>query len=976
MSEETDIWGADKIAMFREEFMAFLHVTAVNSKETGGGTILGKNIFGSQTRMLDGIFDGLSEGKHDIKILKSRQLGCSTFARAFAIFWLGVHDGLQGALILDTDANKESARREVESMIENLPAHIKFPRVKSKNRYGITLENGSKLNFLSAGNRKSKSGAGLGASLGLNFIIASEMCSWQNEDGIEALKPALSKTFPNRLYIWESPLALDTPLLTLHGWTTIGAVTVGDQVFDENGNATEVVGLSPVFDGRRCFEIAFDTGEKIISDAGHKWQVERRKPLSSHKPWSTNVVTTEQLNPALDRIWLGGPVEGIEHDLPIQPYFLGAWLGDGHNEAIRITCGDQDMAEMRSNLKRRGVECGPVTKFKGRAGGVFGIHGLMPTFRELNLISNKHIPEVYLRSSVSDRLELLRGLMDTDGSIVMQGNCLFTNSCRPLVDDVCELLSSLGIRYRTNWVYPGMKKFPNGKVYDCNPYAMIGFTAPAGMGIFALKRKLDRQNTGAKRTPRRNRVARILSVTECASVPVKCISVDTPTHLFKVGRTMIPTHNTARGPGLWQTMWEEALSDDITQKAIFLGWHSRHDQRLETGSALYRKYAEDAPTDKELERMAKVKELYGVDIDMEQLAWIRSVNDPDQSLEEDETEDPRKTQEQPWTADEAFQITGSTFFSPALLSKLMGKTSTNFQSYKFHHGTEFMHTAIEKARSLRETQLKIWEEPVSDAVYVIAADPAYGHDPLNNNSAVQVIRCFADKVEQVAEFGDAETPTSQFAWVIAALAGYYAVGPNGTYKNQVEVIIEINGPGESVFKAFKDVKLEVASPHLRKEATERGIKNIFQNVRNYVYARTDSYTRGDALMWKTSGQLKEASLERMRDFANQDILLIRSMSLLQEMQKVVRDGETIGAPGMQRDDKTIAMAMATRSWEDSLKRRLMSEGKTKQRDEEKRKVTPQDKFAIFNRHQIESMFKRSQMNRITAMKNARYKSWH
>lgn len=617
--------------------MAILKVTRINSKESGGGTVLGDNVFGSQTRMLDGIFDGLAEGKHDFKILKSRQLGCSTFARAFAIFWLGIHDGLQGALILDTDANKESARREVESMIENLPAHIKFPRVKSKNRYGITLENGSKLNFLSAGNRKSKSGSGLGASLGLNFVIASEMCSWENEAGIEALKPALSKKFPNRLYIWES---------------------------------------------------------------------------------------------------------------------------------------------------------------------------------------------------------------------------------------------------------------------------------------------------------------------------------------------------TARGPNLWQTMWEEACNDDITQKAIFLGWWSRDDQRLETGSALYRKYAVHPPTDKELERIAKVKELYGVVIDLEQLAWIRSVNDPDQSLEEDESEDPRKTQEQPWTADEAFQMTGSTFFSPALLAKCMGKTSSHFQSYKFHHGTEFMHTAIEKARSMRETQLKIWEEPVSDAVYVIAADPAYGHDPQNNNSAVQIIRCFADKVEQVAEFGDSETPTSQFAWVIAALAGYYAVGPNGTYTNQVEVIIEINGPGESVFKAFKDVKLEVSSPHLRKEVTERGIKNIFQNVRNYVYARTDSYSRGDALMWKTSGQLKEASLERMRDFANQDILLIRSMALLQEMQKVIRDGDTIGAPGMQRDDKTIAMAMATRSWEDSIKRRLMSEGKTKQRDDEKRKITPQDKFAIFNRHQIESMFKRSQMNRIAAMRENRYKSWH
>lgn len=587
--------------------------------------------------MLASIFDGLEEGIHDFKFLKSRQLGCSTFARAFAIFWLGVHDGLQGALILDSDANKESARREIETMIENLPASIKFPRVKSRNRYGVVLENGSKLHFFSAGTRKGRSGGGLGRSTGLNFVIASEMCQWENEEGLEALKPALSKTFPNRLFLWES---------------------------------------------------------------------------------------------------------------------------------------------------------------------------------------------------------------------------------------------------------------------------------------------------------------------------------------------------TARGPNLWQSMWEEAKTDDLTQRACFIGWWARDDQRLKTGSALYKKYAAEELTDKELDRIAAVKKQYGVDIDMEQVAWFRSVIDPNQKLEEDESEDPLKTQEQPWTEEEAFQITGSQFFSPAKLSDVMSRTvSSEFQSYKFYHGTDFFHTRIEKARSLREAQLKVWEGPVSSATYVISADPAFGHKVENNNSAIQVLRCYADRIEQVAEFADSETPTSQFAWVIASLCGWYGVGDNGAFRNDVEVIIELNGPGEAVWTAFKDLKNLVQSPHMRGEAQERGVRNIFQNVRNYLYQRADSYTAGNSYQWKTTGQLKEAIFYRLRDNLSEAVLTLRSMSCVQEMQRVVRDGDSIGAPGMQRDDRTFALAMGIRCWEDKLRRRMLAEGKTKQRDEEQRRVTPADKFAIFNRNQIENMFRKNKMARINQAREARYNNW-
>lgn len=630
-----DIWSKAKSEGFRDEFLAFLANVTINSKESGP-TCLGDNVFGSQTRMLDAIFEGLEDGIHDFKFLKSRQLGCSTFARAFALFWLGVHDGLQGALILDSDSNKEAARAEIMSMIQNLPAHIKFPRVKSQNRYGITLENGSRLNFLAAGNKKGQTNNSLGASLGLNFIIASEMCKWGNQDGVESLRPSLSKTFPNRLYIWES---------------------------------------------------------------------------------------------------------------------------------------------------------------------------------------------------------------------------------------------------------------------------------------------------------------------------------------------------TARGPNLWKTMWEEAESDDITQRTEFLGWWSRTDQRIKRGTALYKKYGTDDPTDKELERIAQVRELYDVDIDDEQLAWIRHTNDPEQKLEDGDLEDPTRLQEQPWTAEDAFQITGSTFFSPAKLSQCMASASPDFQSYKFFHGTDFFHTTVERSRSLRDTQLKVWEEPIANSTYVVAADPAFGHDEKNNNSAIQVLRCFADRVEQVAEFADSSTPTSQFAWVIAALCGWYGVGPHGTFTNQVEVIIEINGPGEAVLNEFRGLKSVVESPHLRKEASERGLKNIFQNVRNYLYARSDSYGTGNSLHWKTTGQLKEAIFERLRDFINSETLVIRSMAILQEMKDVVRDGSSIGAPGMQRDDRTFSMAMGIRAWEDKLRRRMLSEGRTKQRDEEQRRVTPADKFAIFNRHQLETFFQRKKMARISAARAESYKRW-
>jgi len=167
----------------------------------------------------------------------------------------------------------------------------------------------------------------------------------------------------------------------------------------------------------------------------------------------------------------------------------------------------------------------------------------------------------------------------------------------------------------------------------------------------------------------------------------------------------------------------------------------------------------------------------------------------------------------------------------------------------------------------------------------------------------------------------------------------------------------------------------VENPYYRREAKERGLANIFNNVRNYVYSRSDAMSGGHCWQWKTTGQLKEAIMERLRDFLNSEILSIRSQDLLTEMKGIVRDGSTIGAEGRNRDDRTFAMAMGLRCWEDKARRQLLASNKTKERDDEARKITPLDRFATFNRGQLDAFFAKKRFARIQKQAVERRNSW-
>lgn len=354
-------------------------------------------------------------------------------------------------------------------------------------------------------------------------------------------------------------LALDTPIPTPDGWTTMGEIEVGDYVFDEHGNPARVEFTSNVMEGHPCYEVMFDDGTSIVADEEHLWYTEARcfmgergealrgVPLAERGKWRKAVRTTKEIAETLrysngnyqsanHSIPLAGPLDLPARDLPIDPYVLGAWLGDGDSDCARITIGTDDIEGMTEALGRSGVAIkqGKASSRSPR----FRVGGLQVSLRSSGLLKNKHVPPEYLRASFEQRLALLQGLMDTDGYISpMSGQCEFSTTKRVLGVSVLELATSLGIKTR---MAEGRATI-DGR--DVGAKYRVTFFPPHDLPVFRLPRKLQHQH---QRHDRR-RLAGERRIVECrpvASVPVRCIAIDTPTHLYLAGEGMTPTHNT------------------------------------------------------------------------------------------------------------------------------------------------------------------------------------------------------------------------------------------------------------------------------------------------------------------------------------------------------------------------------------------------------------------------------------------------
>lgn len=364
-------------------------------------------------------------------------------------------------------------------------------------------------------------------------------------------------------------LALDTRIPTPLGDRTMADIKAGDFVFDENGKPVEVLAISEVFKDRPCYEITFEDGERIVCDENHVWTIQTKScrrvnkyiPRTNRKTWAKNklndqaymnIQTFEMVEDFKRmrrdgkgaeykyRVPMAAPVEYSKKDL-FDPYTLGLWLGDGTRGDNRIITSVDDLPELIEQLTSRGIEIYGIKKYDSRPNvrevrlgeNNNNVNDVRDAFRNLDVWMNKHIPEEYFYGSVEQRLELLKGLMDTDGTCAKNGQCEFSQKDERIINGVSRLLSSLGIKHTVNDKYTKC----NGKRIHS---FVIRFFVDQDFSCFAYKRKHERLK---KHLNERMKRKSIIDIRRVENRDTKCIKVNSASGLFLCGERNTVTHN-------------------------------------------------------------------------------------------------------------------------------------------------------------------------------------------------------------------------------------------------------------------------------------------------------------------------------------------------------------------------------------------------------------------------------------------------
>lgn len=340
-------------------------------------------------------------------------------------------------------------------------------------------------------------------------------------------------------------LSLDTRLPTPEGWSTVAGIVPGQKVFDEHGKPVTVLAKSKVFN-RTMYKLVLGDGRELkVSEDHINTVIHRRQKRINGKRVSyldrRNLTTKELLGTPLfatrstsdknpkgreNRVWIPftRPVLYPAQDLPVDPYTLGLVLGDGGLD--RIT-GFYHLyahkADMPFYLTQIPTPCSPVLgKVDDPNAARIGLLGLGSLFRELGVNTHgndKKVPEQYKLGSVSQRLSLLQGLMDTDGTVYKNGCCSFTSNSRQLADDVQELIFSLGGSANVS---------PMNAAWRVN----ISCNQP----LFRLPRKASRQHRKClERIP-------VIAIEPIPTESSQCLMVDSVERTFLAGDYVV-THN-------------------------------------------------------------------------------------------------------------------------------------------------------------------------------------------------------------------------------------------------------------------------------------------------------------------------------------------------------------------------------------------------------------------------------------------------
>lgn len=344
---------------------------------------------------------------------------------------------------------------------------------------------------------------------------------------------------------------LDSTVWTKEGKFKFGDLKIGDKIYDDSGELTTVNGIFPQ-GVKDIYEIEFSDGSKVKCCKEHLWTIEK---YGKEKTIELQEIEKDLLSKRGDTnyyVKVNQPVNYPSKNLKMDPYLMGILIGDGgiKNSSIIVSNKDEEVIEYLYSIEDKDIKIVKCVNNKydyriskkSKNGGVRNKY--KEILEECNLLGKgsdeKFIPVEYLYGSIDQRISLLQGLMDTDGTS-FRNRPSFTTTSERLSRDFKELCNSLGIicsisvKDKNYYTYNGEKR-KGKKSYNIRLYLKNDYPYP----IFRIKRKQDliknkKFDWGSKRGIRK--------ITHIGKEETQCISVSNESRLYLTDN-YIPTHNT------------------------------------------------------------------------------------------------------------------------------------------------------------------------------------------------------------------------------------------------------------------------------------------------------------------------------------------------------------------------------------------------------------------------------------------------
>jgi predicted phage terminase large subunit-like protein len=318
---------------------------------------------------------------------------------------------------------------------------------------------------------------------------------------------------------------------TPDGWRRHGDLAVGDKVYHPSGRPIVVVAVHT--DGQASMRVETIDGGSVVVHPAHEWTVFDRA-CGQWRTLETRELAGRKLKSGgryTIMLPSRGALKGGHVDLPMDPYTLGVWLGDGSTTKGAITHHADDHYDLPYEVSSSQVHpsTGVITDY---------YVGLKADLRRAGVFGDKHIPDAYLWADAQSRWDLLCGLIDTDGSIDERGQLLFANVNERLAEGVAQLIRSFGYRAGGREISP---RTSTSGIVGKRPVFTVTYSPSDGLIPARLGRK--RAKIDGTAVPR---CIAITSITPVEPRPGRCITVDSPDGLYLVGRHMLPTHNSWR----------------------------------------------------------------------------------------------------------------------------------------------------------------------------------------------------------------------------------------------------------------------------------------------------------------------------------------------------------------------------------------------------------------------------------------------